>query len=257
MCNMLRFKGKTVIVTGGSTGIGKATAEEFALEGAQVIIANRSEVSGKKTVEEFNLKGIDVEFIKTDISNESEVKAIMGKIFKKYGKIDILVNNAALFILRSIDATVEEWNKMLSVNIVGTATCSKYAAEYMKKTGGGVIVNVSSISGVVAQPNQVTYNVTKAGIIEMTKCMALDLQPYNIRVNCVSPGYVMTEQLKIDMALNNLTEEEGRRVWGERHILKRISEPRESARAILFMASDDASFIAGENLFVDGGYTII
>lgn len=257
MSGSMRFKDKVVIVTAGSTGVGKAVAHEFALEGAKTVIANRNEALGLEVAESFKSLGLDVEFVKTDISDEQNVKRLMDHTVDKYGKIDILVNNAALFILRSIDATVEEWQKMLSVNIIGTALCSKYASGYMKKSGGGVIVNISSISGVIAQPNQLTYNVTKAGIIEMTKCMALDLQPYNIRVNCVSPGYVMTEQLKVDIGLNNMTEAEAQIAWGGKHVLKRISEPRETARTILFMASDDASFITGENLMVDGGYTII
>lgn len=253
----MRFEGKVVIVSAGSTGIGKATAEEFLKEGASVVISNRNQEKGFKVEKEFKAAGYDCTFIKADISKENEVIVLIDKTIEQYGKIDILVNNAALFILRSIDATVEEWNKMLGVNIIGTAQCSKYAVEQMKKQGGGTIVNISSISGKIAQPNQLTYNVTKAGIIEMTKCMALDLQPYNIRVNCVSPGYVMTEQLRIDIALNGLTEEQAQKEWGGRHVLKRISEPVETARAVLFMASDDASFITGENLMVDGGYTII
>ena len=253
----MRFDGKVVIVTAGSTGIGKATAEEFLKEGASVVISNRNSEKGYDVEKEFKNKGYDCTFIKADISVEAEVILLMNKVVGKYGRIDILVNNAALFVLRSIDASVEEWQKMLGVNIIGTAQCSKYASEQMKKQEGGVIVNISSISGKIAQPNQLTYNVTKAGIIEMTKCMALDLQPYNIRVNCVSPGYVMTEQLRIDIGLSGMTEEQAQKEWGGKHVLKRISEPVETARAVLFMASDDASFITGENLMVDGGYTIV
>ena len=194
--------------------------------------------------------------MKTDISIESDVKNLVNWTIDKYGRIDILVNNAASFVLGSIDATVQDWNEILGVNIIGTATCSKHVSEHMKKAKSGNIINLSSISGLIAQPNQVTYNVTKAGIIEMTKCMALDLEPFNIRVNCISPGYIMTEGLEIDIKNRNMTQEDAIKKWGEKHIIKRFGKTREVARAVLFLASDDeASFITGENLMVDGGYT--
>lgn len=253
----MRFKHKTALITAGSTGIGKAIAEGFLKEGASVVIANRDRNRGLIVEKEFRNRGYNCTFISCDISVEEDVRSLIKKTVDEHEAIDILINNAALFILRSIESSVDEWRKILGVNIIGTALCSKYAVEQMKKQKSGVIVNISSISGKIAQPNQLTYNVTKAGIIEMTKCMALDLQPYNIRVNCVSPGYVMTEQLKKDIALNGMTEEQAQKEWGGKHILKRISEPFETAKAVLFMASEDASFITGENLMVDGGYTAI
>ncbi len=180
------------------------------------------------------------------------------KTVRKFGKLDILINNASAFIGEPAHTSFENWSAACSTDIIGTGLCCKHAVEHMKKIGGGVIVNVSSVSGVIAQKNICTYNTAKAAVIEMTKCMALDYAEYNIRINCVSPGFVITEHQYEFAKSSGKTMEELEVEWGPSHVLNRFAQPREIARPILFLASnDDSSFITGENLMVDGGYTIV
>jgi dihydroanticapsin dehydrogenase len=171
--------------------------------------------------------------------------------------VNILVNNAAIFILKSIDATVDEWRQILAVNVIGPALVVKHAVPEMRKAGGGAIVNLGSMSSFIAQPNFVTYNTSKSAIANMTRCMALDLVEDNIRVNAVCPGAIWTpivERLTKERGLDRAAADK-HPDFGGGHMIKRIGEPREIANAILFLASDEASFITGENLMVDGGYT--
>ena len=182
---------------------------------------------------------------------------MVAETMRTFGRIDVLVNNAAVFVLRGIDATPEEWREILDINVMGPALVAKHVVPEMRKTGGGAIVNLGSISSFIAQPQFVTYNATKAAIANMTRCMALDLAPDGIRVNAVCPGTVWTqivERLTREAGLDRAAAD-AHPDWGGAHMIKRIAEPREIAAAILFLASDDASFITGENLMVDGGYT--
>jgi dihydroanticapsin dehydrogenase len=258
MTNRERYKDKVVVVTGGASGIGKAIATQFAREAATVVVADRqieNDIEIAPWAQE--LPG-NVLFQKTDITDEAQIARHFDFVKERFGALDVLVNNAASFILRSVDATVEDWTRILQVNIIGTALCSQYASEMMKPLKQGSIVNISSISGFVAQSNQMTYNATKAAIVAMTRCMALDLSPYKIRVNCVAPGYTLTPQVRRDIELNGMTVKQAQKEWGGRHILKRMAEPDEIAPAVLFLASDEeASFITGETLMVDGGYTTL
>jgi NAD(P)-dependent dehydrogenase (short-subunit alcohol dehydrogenase family) len=254
---MNRLKDKVAIVTGGGAGIGRATCELFAEEGAQVVIAERNSETGKEAAQCIAAKGGRAHFVLTDTANEDSARRMVAETMRVCGRIDVLVNNAAVFILRGIDATPEEWRQILDINVMGPALVAKHVVPEMRKTGGGAIVNLGSISSFIAQPQFVTYNATKAAIANMTRCMALDLAPDRIRVNAVCPGTVWTQ------IVERLTREAGmdraaadaHPDWGGAHMIKRIAEPREIAAAILFLASDEASFITGENLMVDGGYT--
>jgi dihydroanticapsin dehydrogenase len=191
------------------------------------------------------------------VANEGSVQHMAHEAAQVFGNINILVNNAAIFVLKGIDATPEEWRQILDVNVMGPALVSKHVVPHMRRAGGGAIVNLGSISSFIAQPQFLTYNATKAALANMTRCMALDLAADKIRVNSVCPGSVYTQ------IVERLTREAGmdraaadrHPDWGGAHILKRLAEPREIAHAILFLASDEASFITGENLMVDGGYT--
>jgi dihydroanticapsin dehydrogenase len=175
---------------------------------------------------------------------------------RAFGRIDILVNNAGIFVLKGIEATPEEWRQVLDVNVMGPALVAKHVVPEMRKVGGGAIVNLGSISSFIAQPHFVTYNASKAAIANMTRCMALDLAPDNIRVNAVCRGTVWTqivERLTRERGLDRAAADQ-HPDFGASHMIKRLADPREVAYAILFLASDEASFITAENLMVDGGY---
>lgn len=250
-----RLQGKVAIVTGGSVGIGKATAVLFAEEGAKVVISNPSLPAGEQCAAQIRDTGGQAIFVQTDISNEEHCRRVCDEAVNVFGRLDILVNNGAVFILKGLEASVADWQRMLSVNIMGTALMSRFASEYMKRFGGGAIVNLGSISSFVAQPSFVTYSSTKAAILQMTRNMAMDLAPFNIRVNCVCPGTIFTRASEEHMAKVGMTKEEFIASEAPRHLLNRVGDPREVAYPILFLASDEASFITGTHLMVDGGYT--
>jgi dihydroanticapsin dehydrogenase len=254
---MTRLKDKVAVVTGGGAGIGRATCELFAEEGAAVVIAERDGQTGSETAEYIRSQGGHAHFVETDVADEASVQRMVAEAVRLFSRINILVNNAAIFVLRGIEATPEEWRQVLDVNVVGPALVAKHVVPHMRKAGGGVIVNLASISSFIAQPQFVTYNATKAAVASMTRCMALDLAPDNIRVNAVGPGAVwtqivqrLTREAGMDRAAADASPD-----WGGAHMIKRIAEPREIAYAILFLASDEASFITAETLMVDGGYT--
>jgi dihydroanticapsin dehydrogenase len=254
---MNRLKDKVAVVTGGGAGIGRATCELFAEEGAAVVVAEKNPEGGEETAKRIKARGGQAHFVATDVADEKSVQRMTAEAVRAFGRINILVNNAAIFVLRGIDATPEEWRQVLDVNVMGPALVAKHVVPEMRKVKGGAIVNLASISSFIAQPKYVTYNASKAAVATMTKCMALDLADDRIRVNAVGPGAVWTQ------IVERLTREAGMDRaaadadpgWGGAHILKRIAEPREIAYAILFLASDEASFITGEILMVDGGYT--
>lgn len=250
-----RLKDKVAIVTGGAAGIGEATAVLFAEEGAKVVVADLDKAAGDKTVEQIQKAGGDAIFVKTDVSDEKAARRVCDEAVKRFGKLNILVNNAATFILKGIEADVEDWERSLRVNVIGSSLMSRYAVEKIKMSSGGAIVNLSSISAFVAQPLFVTYSATKAALLQMTRNMAMDLAPFNIRVNCVCPGTILTRATSDHMKRVGKTLKQFLAEEGPAHLLNRIGQPREVAYAILFLASDEASFITGTHLMVDGGYT--
>jgi dihydroanticapsin dehydrogenase len=254
---MNRLAGKVAVITGAGAGIGRATAELFAEEGAAVVIAERDEATGRDAAEAIKRAGGRALFVRTDVSDEASVERMAAEAVATFGTIHILVNNAAVFVLRGIEATVEEWRQTLDVNVMGPSLVAKHVVPAIRKAGGGAIVNLGSISSFIAQPNFVTYNTTKAAIIGMTRCMAMDLAPDNIRVNAVCPGVVWTqivEQQAKAMGLDRAGADVHPQ-WAGAQLIHRCADPREIAYAILFLASDEASFITGAPLMVDAGYT--
>ncbi len=254
-----RLKDKVAIVTGGAAGIGQASAILFAEEGARVVVADVDQAQGDQTVAQIKINGGDAVFVRCDVSSEDDARGLSEETLAAFGRIDILVNNAAVFVLKGLEATVEDWQRSLSVNVVGASLVSRYASEAMKRNDGGsgrgAIVNLGSISSFAAQPQFVAYSATKAAIVQMTRNMAMDLAEFNIRVNCVCPGTIITSATERHRKQLGITLEEFIAETGPLHLLNRVGHPREVACAILFLASDEASFITGAHLMVDGGYT--
>jgi len=246
----LKLSGKVAIVTGGSRGIGFATAKIFAENGAYVVITAKDSKRLEKAVNEIpNAVGITA-----DIRNENEVKKVVDQTVKKFGKLDILINNAGIFPkikqLHKIDEF--EWNEVLDVNLTGQFRFTKAAIPHLQKTSGS-IVNISSDAGLKAYQgfNADAYSAAKAGLIILTKCWALEYAKDKIRVNCICPGVVDT-----DMTKPFLKTEKDRDFMNNEHPIGRIGQPDEVAKAILYFVSDDASWTTGAILAVDGGESI-
>lgn len=246
---MRGLKGKIAIVTGGGAGIGRAIMERLCQEGVSVTFSDIEAENGVKTEKELLEKGYKVHFVQGDMSEETFCKKLVDGTIRKWGGLNFLVNNAFSFIAKGLDATKEDWDRIMNVGPVAYAHMAKFAASPMKKSGGA-IVNISSISAHIAQPNRWTYNAAKGAVAQLTRCMAMDLAP-EIRVNSVSPGWIWTRE--VDKAADGNREKWGP-VWGKFHLLRRLGTVKEIAAPTAFLLSEEASFISGADLFVDGGY---
>ncbi len=248
--------GKVAIVTGAGSGIGRAIATLFAEEGARVAVVDVSESDGKETVELLRKRGGDAVFIQGDISNSAIVKRIVETTVKKYERVDILCNNAGVESMGSIlEITEENWDKVMSINLKGVFLCSKHSVPKMVENGGGVIINIASVLGLIGSKGEAAYCASKGGIISLTRAMALDFAPHNIRVNCICPGSVLTPTFKRVMTSLGDYEAAFQRNL-DKIPLKRIAEPEEIAYAALYLASEKASYITGSVLVIDGGWSI-
>jgi len=248
-----RFKDKVAIVTGGASGIGRAIVEELCREGCAVCFTGISEV-GHTTAKELSDAGHQALFLQGDMEDESYCKSIVPATIGKFGKLNYLVNNAFSFIAKGLDATVEEWERMMRVGPIAYSLLAASVVEPMKAQGGGAIVNMSSISAFIAQPNRWTYNAAKGAVLNLTRCMAFDLAKYGIRVNSVSPGWIWTREVYKAANMDGGGREKWDPIWGEYHMLGRCGEPIECAGPVLFLLSDDASFVTSADLAIDGGY---
>jgi NAD(P)-dependent dehydrogenase (short-subunit alcohol dehydrogenase family) len=250
MMNMCkRFEGKTAIVTGGSNGIGKACVRRLCEEGCQVTFTGISE-AGFTTAKEFLQAGFKASFIRGNMGEELFCREIVSQTMAKWGGVDYLVNNAFPFTAKGMDATRDDWIHTMECGPVAYATMAQLCAPHMLERGGGAIVNMSSISGHIAQPNRWTYNAAKGAVVQLTRCLSMDLAP-RIRVNTVSPGWIWTREVDKAAQYDRAKWEP---VWGKFHLLRRLGLDHEVAAAVAFLLSDDASFITGVDLPVDGGY---
>jgi len=257
----MKLDGKVAIITGGGVGIGRATALLFVKEGAKVVVADNVISSGEETVKTIKKAGGEALFIKTDVSLEEDVKKLMKVAVNKYGKLNIVFNNAGVAdtLAFTHEVKVSEWHRIININLNGVFLGMKYAIPEMLKGGGGAIVNVASLAGLVGVPQRAAYCTSKGGVIQLTKAAALEYANQNIRVNCIAPGFIWTpmqESALIDEAKRkNQSIEEAKKHATSSMPINRFGKPEEIAQAVVFLASDEASFITGVTLPVDGGYT--
>lgn len=243
---------KVSIITGGARGIGAAIAYKLGTKGYSIVIADIDENAGQYRLNHLKNSGIDAIFIKTDVSSEHDVSNLMDKVYEKYGRIDVLVNNAGIgFSGRSIEEqTLEEWRRIIDTNLTGTWLCSKYAVKYMKNTGG-VIINIASTRAFQSEPNTEPYSASKGGIIALTHALAVSLSKYNIRVISISPGWIDTSKWQVPPRTSNLSN-----LDHKQHLTKRVGLPEDIASLVSFLVSDEASWISGVNFTIDGGMTV-
>ena len=253
----MRLSGKVAIVTGGGSGIGRAVCELFAQEGASVVVADTDPEGGQETVARIKSAGGEAVFVPTDVSEESQVEELVRTALDAYGAVNVLVNNAAAFVFRTVEEITEsDWRLAIDVNLMGAALLIKHVLPAMKVGGGGAIVNMGSIGGFTAQPASVPYSASKAALIQLTRSAAMELSPHQIRVNCVSPGSTLTPAFERIPQLASGNREEVLRDMASSNLMKRLADPKEIAYGVLFLASDEASFVTGESLVMDGGQTI-
>lgn len=251
---MGRLDGKVVIITGAGRGIGYTTAHLFHVEGAKLVLNDIDEERGRKATEEIVKKGGDAVFVHGDVASSAVWEKIVEETMKAYGQIDVLFNNAGMSSFKSLETTEEEWDRVLAVNLKSVFLGCKAVVPIMKEQGYGNIVNNASEVGVVGARNTLAYGAAKGGVIQMTKGLALDLATTGIRINVLSPGITATPLL-LDSIKNHPRPEERRNFLEGTIPIHRMADPMEQAKAALFLASNDSSFMTGANLIVDGGWT--
>ncbi|UYN95659.1 MAG: SDR family oxidoreductase [Enhydrobacter sp.] len=259
---MARLDGKVAAVTGGASGIGEATVRRFVAEGASVAFCDRDGEGGRRVASELEKAGARVAFTQADVGSEAACLAFVDGAARQFGRLDILVNNAGIRKYEKIDeASAASWNEILGVNLMSYVFCAKAAVPLMRRNKGGApggaIVNVASVRSVVAGGGNLQYDTTKAAIAGLTRALAADHSAEGIRVNAVGPGPIFTPFHQRRIAAAGETVEQYNAQAARGTMLKRPGRAEEVAAAILFLASDDASYVTGALLFVDGGMTAL
>jgi NAD(P)-dependent dehydrogenase (short-subunit alcohol dehydrogenase family) len=255
---MGQLSGKVAAVTGGASGIGEATVRRFIAEGAQVAFADRDVERGQRVAAEIAASGGHVMFVETHVEQEAAVAAFMHSAVDHFGQLNILVNNAGIRMYHTVvEASAESWHTILGVNLLGYVFGAKAAIPAMRQVGGGSIVNIASVRSIVAGGNNLQYDTTKAAVAGLTRGLAIDHAVDGIRVNAVCPGPILTPFHERRIAAAGKTLDEYRAEAGARTMLKRPGTPQEVAACVLFLASEEASYVTGTCLFVDGGFTAL
>jgi NAD(P)-dependent dehydrogenase (short-subunit alcohol dehydrogenase family) len=251
----MRLKGKVAIVTGGSKGIGAGICEVFCEEGAHCFVLARHTKDIDAKVAELRRAGGKADGVVCDVSKSDSVRAMIDQVVEKASRIDVLVNNAGYHNSKGIEVLIEEdWDFLINTNLKSVFLCTKYALPYLKKSKG-VVINMSSMVGLVGQPNACAYAATKGGIIALTKNLAIDLAPYGIRVNVICPGWIQTPLVE-EWFEKQTDPAEARRYIYSQHPIGRIGTPLEVGKAALFLATEDSAFTTGSVLECDGGITL-
>ena len=254
---MKRFTGKVAVVTGGASGIGEATVRRFIDEGAKVVFADWDNERGQDVAASLNGQGAEAKFIAADVSDETAAAGVVNLAVEAFGRIDILVNNVGIRMYQTVvEASADSWDKLLGVNLKSYAHCAKAAIPHFQQPGCS-IVNVASVRSVIAGSKTVQYDTAKAAIAGLTRGMAMDHSPDGIRVNAVCPGPIFTPFHARRIEAAGQTVEDYNTDAAGRTMLQRPGTPEEVAACILFLASDDASYVTGSCLFVDGGMTAL
>ena len=248
-----RLEGKTAFITGSASGIGRAIAATFAREGASVVVADVNDEGGNETVDLIASEGGTARFIRTDVTSEDNVRESIEAAVAPTGRIEVLVNDAGIVHMAGVvDTALEDWERVMNVNLRGMFFTCKHAIPYMQKQGGGAIVNIASIGSLVGILAHAAYNASKGGVVALSRQMAVDYGQNNIRVNCVAPTATDTPLIRKAGANSRALA-----AIANGHPLRRISEPQDIAWAALFLASDEARAITGQLLPVDGGWTVV
>ena len=251
----MKLKDRVAVITGSASGIGRASAKEFAKEGARVVVADINLGGAQETVKQIETAGGVALAVETDVSAPESVQALVEQSLNSFGRIDVLFNNAAIQVNKTVaDTTVEEWNREIAINLGGVFLCSKFSMPHLRKSKG-CIVNMASVNGFFVEPMCAGYCATKGAIIALTKAMAIDHGKEGIRVNCICPGYI-DAGLAWEYFEVQPNPAEARAAAGKLHALWRIGRPEEVGRLAVFLASDDASFMTGSSVVVSGGFGI-
>jgi len=249
------YTGKVALVTGAAMGMGFATARAFAEAGAAAVLADVDEAAGQEATESLRAKGHDVLFVKTDVSKEADVKALVDATVAKYGRLDAAFNNAGVIDMpcEVPDIRPEDYERVMGINLHGVFHCLKYELDVMRRQKSGAVVNNSSIGGLIGNPGRSVYHATKHAVIGATKCSAIDMAAHGVRVNAVCPGTIDTPMVRALLEREGLTEE----FFADKQPIPRLGRPEEIASAVVWLCSPGASYVTGHALPVDGGYTIL